>query len=60
MSALLGLLTWIAEHQSELDPVGTIQILGDSELIINFLTRVARPNKASLYRKVTEAQKIRR
>ena len=58
MSALLGLLEWLETHRDGLPPINLIHIIGDSELIINFMTRSARPNKASLMKKVDLAQRL--
>ena len=59
MSALLDLLTWVDTHSDELPATKTLHVIGDSELMINFMNRAARPSKPSLMRKVVEATTIR-
>ena len=48
IKALKSLVSWLAEYSAELGPCPNIEVFGDSELVINFLLRFAKPNKPHL------------
>ena len=52
LSALLDGLTWITEMEPQLAGVTSINVIGDSELVINFLKGHAKASKVSLAAKV--------
>jgi ribonuclease HI len=49
LHALLQLMEWLEHNQSRLSNAPAIVIYGDSQLIINFCNRRARPSVSDLY-----------
>lgn len=58
--ALEELMGWLAENQGEWGEAPAVVVYGDSQLVVNFCNRRARPSVGELYASVQEIMRHRR
>ena len=58
--ALVQLMRWLVENHGEWGGAPSIVIFGDSQLIVNFCNRRARPSVGDLYAAMQHVQQYRK